>query len=313
MKLEQKTIKSYSKASKQNFNLQATDSKMGFNSSKYTKDSKNSKHSKQSYFIDKDKIKANYVSLKRFHNKAGRINVDNDGIPLDIINEEEERKKALENFTRLSLTPFAFWSYNLKVRHVLVAPFINLTLFNNRWKKLMVLLTQLYIEQLILSLYLTYKEKIIISNILGLIETSLIAVIISNIIVYCFVFLFGTSTYQRKRLFRLVMMGERLIVDKAWKRLKRTMNFSFFFGFVIAMAFWLANLYITLIFTAVWSIQRSAWIASFILCLFFDLVVGELLIEGICAFFFSKRVNSNFFKQLGESLNRLRAYRTLWP
>ena len=112
-------------------------------------------------------------------------------------------------------------------------------------------------------------KTIIISNILGLIETSLIAVLISNIIVYCFVFLFGTSTYQRKRLFRLVMMGERLIVDKAWQRLKRTMNFSFCFGFVIAMAFWLANLYITLIFTAVWSIQRSAWIASFILCLFF--------------------------------------------
>ena len=177
----------------------------------------------------------------------------------------------------------------------------------------MVLLTQFYIQQLIISLILTYKETIIASNILGMIVTSLIAVAISNIIVYCFAFLFGTSTYQRKRLFRLVMMGERLIVDKAWQRLKRTMNFSFFFGFIIAMIFWAANFYITLIFTAVWSVQRSAWIVTFILCLFFDLVVGELLTEGIVAFCFSKRVKSDFYRRLGESLNRLRAYRTLWP
>ena len=313
IKSEKNTIRSYSKGSKQNFDLQALDSRAGFNPSKYSKDTNSSRHSKQSYFVDKDKIKANYVSLKRFHNRAGRINVDNDGIPLDIINEEEERKKALENFTRLSLTPYAFWAYNLKVRHILVAPFLNLTLFNNRWKKLMVLLTQFYIQQLIISLILTYKETIIASNILGMIVTSLIAVAISNIIVYCFAFLFGTSTYQRKRLFRLVMMGERLIVDKAWQRLKRTMNFSFFFGFIIAMIFWAANFYITLIFTAVWSVQRSAWIVTFILCLFFDLVVGELLTEGIVAFCFSKRVKSDFYRRLGESLNRLRAYRTLWP
>ena len=132
-----------------------------------------------------------------YKNRAGRINVDNDGIPLDIINEEEERKKALQSFTRLSLTPYEFFSYNLRVRHILIAPFLNLTLFNNRWKKLIVLLTQFYIQQLIISLVLTLKEKIIISNILGLIVASIIACLISDLIVYCFVFLFGTSTYQR--------------------------------------------------------------------------------------------------------------------
>ena len=304
------TIRSFSKNSNQNFNLKALDSEIGFNKSQLTKSSKNSK---KSYFYDKDRIKANFISLQRFHNRSGRINVDNDGIPLDIINEEEERKKALLGFSRLSLTPFQFMSYNLKARHILIAPFLNLTLFNNRWKKLMVLLTQFYIQQLIISLILTYKESFVLSNIPGLFITSLIAVVISDLLVYCFVFLFGTSTYQRKRLFRLVMLGESLIVDKAWERLKRTMNFSFFFGLIIALVFWSANCYITLIFTAVWGVQRSAWIVCFILALFLDLVVGELLIEGICAFSFSKRVNSDFFNRFGESLNRLRCYRTLWP
>ena len=203
--------------------------------------------------------------------------------------------------------------YNLKARHILIAPFINLTLFNNRWKKLMVLLTQFYIQQTIISLILTYKETIILSNTFGLIVTSLLASITSDILVYCFVFLFTASTYQRKRLYRLVMLGEKLIVDKAWRRLKKSRKFDFFFGFIIAMFFWFSNFYITLIFTAVWSVQRSAWVACFILTLFFDLIIGEFLIEGICAYCYSKRVISDSYKKLGESLNRLRCYRTLWP
>ena len=82
---------------------------------------------------------------------------------------------------------------------------------------------------------------------------------------------------------------------------------------IIALIIWAANLYITLIFTAVWYVQRSAWILSFFLSVFFDLVIGELLIEGICAFLYSKRVKYDCMKNLGESLNRLRSYRTMWP
>ena len=315
IKSEKHTIKSHSKGSKQNFDLQALNSKYGLSDSKFSSKygSKYSGKSKKSYFYDKYKTKSGLVALEKFHNRAGRTNVDNDGIPLDIINEEEERKKALEAYTRLSVTPFQFFLYNVKARHTLIAPFLNLTLFNNRWKKLMVLLTQVYTQQLIISIYLTMNEKIISSNFGGIIETSLISSIVSNLLVYCYVFLFGTSTYQRKRLYRLVINGETLIVEKAWRRLKRTMNFSIIFGIIIAVIIWAANLYITLIFTAVWWVQRSAWILSFFLSVFIDLVIGELLIEGLCAFLYSNRVKYDCMKNLGESLNRLRSYRTMWP
>ena len=315
IKSEKHTIKSHSKGSKQNFDLQALNSKYGLSDSKFSSKygSKYSGKSKKSYFYDKYKTKSGLVALEKFHNRAGRTNVDNDGIPLDIINEEEERKKALEAYTRLSVTPFQFFLYNVKARHILIAPFLNLTLFNNRWKKLMVLLTQVYTQQLIISIYLTMNEKIISSNFGGIIETSLISSVVSNLLVYCYVFLFGTSTYQRKRLYRLVINGETLIVEKAWRRLKRTMNFSIIFGIIIAVIIWAANLYITLIFTAVWWVQRSAWILSFFLSVFIDLVIGELLIEGLCAFLYSNRVKYDCMKNLGESLNRLRSYRTMWP
>ena len=82
---------------------------------------------------------------------------------------------------------------------------------------------------------------------------------------------------------------------------------------MIVIIIWVANLYITLIFTAVWSAQRTAWIVTFVLTLFINLVIGELLVEGICAFCFSKRINSDFYRRFGEALNRFRCYRTLWP
>ena len=280
------------------------------NLSKFTGSSKSSL---KRYYYGKYGTKANLISLQRFHNKAGRTNVDNDGIPLDIINEEEERAKAIIAFKRLSVSTFIFFSYNLKVRHILVAPFLNLTLFNNRWKKLMVLLTQVYIMQLIISVALTMNENITISNFLGMIVICLIACLISDAVIYLCVFLFQSSNYQRKRLYRLVMMGENFTVTKAWNKLKRQMNFKLFFGLIIAFAIWAANFYITLIFTSVWKYQRSAWICCFFLSLIMDLLFGEILIEGITAIFYSRRAKSDNMNIIGEILNRLRAYRTMWP
>ena len=273
----------------------------------------NSSNSKKKYYYGKYGTKANLISLQRFHNKAGRTNVDNDGIPLDIINEEEERRKAILAYTRLSVSTFVFFCYNLKVRHILVAPFINLTLFNNRWKKLMVLLTQIYIQQLAISVALTMNEKIIMGNILGILIVSILSCFIADNLIYLLVFLFQSSNYQRKRLYRLVMMGENFTVTKAWQKLKRQMNFKLFFGLIFVLGIWTNNFYITLIFTSVWKYQRSTWITCFFLSLFFDLVLGELLIEGLCAFCFSQRAKNENLKLIGESLNRLRAYRTMWP
>ena len=311
MSSDKSTIRNQFRGAKQNFDLQSLNSKLGLNETKYSKFSKfsgASKMSKKSYFVDKDKTKANFVSLQKFHNKSYKLNIYKDAL-----NKEEERKRALEEYTRLSVTPFEFFKYNLRTRHILVAPFINLTLFNNRWKKLMVLLTQFYIQQLTLTVYLTYDEKIVISNFVGMILASLIAGIVSNILVYMFVFLFGTDTYERMRLYRLVMSGEQLAVYKGWTRIKRINNCKVIFGIIISVIFWLGNFYMTLVFTAVWKVQRSAWIVCFIITLFLDLAVGEICVEGLCAFLYSKRLKYNLLRNIGETFNRLRSYRTMWP
>ena len=177
----------------------------------------------------------------------------------------------------------------------------------------MVLLTQIYIQQLAISVALTMNEKIIMGNILGILIVSILSCFIADNLIYLLVFLFQSSNYQRKRLYRLVMMGENFTVTKAWQKLKRQMNFKLFFGLIFVLGIWTNNFYITLIFTSVWKYQRSTWITCFFLSLFFDLVVGELLIEGFCAFCFSQRAKNENLKLIGESLNRLRAYRTMWP
>ena len=109
------------------------------------------------------------------------------------------------------------------------------------------------------------------------------------------------------------MSGEQLIIMKAWAKLEKIMRCSTFFGMIIVIIIWAANIYITLIFTAVWKVQRSAFIVVFIISLFIDLVIGEIGIELIIAFLYSFRKDSTILRNLGESLNRLRCYRTLWP
>ena len=308
---EKSTIRNNLRGTKQNFDLQSLNSKYGLNESKYSKFSKNSKFTqgeKKSYFIDKDKTKANFVSLQKFHNRSYKLNIYKDSL-----NKEQERKLALEDYTRLNITPYEFFKYNLRTRHILVAPFLNLTLFNNRWKKLMVLLTQFYIQQIILTVVLTYDEKIIITNFIGMILASLFASALSNVIVWCFVFLFGTDTYERMRLYRLVMSGEQLAVYKGWNRIKKVLGCKIVFGIIISVIFWIFNFYITLIFTAVWKVQRTAWIVCFIITLFLDLVVGEICVEGICAILYRNRLKYNFVRNIGEAFNRFRNYRTMWP
>ena len=308
---EKGTMRNNFRGTKQNFDLNTLNSKLGLNQTKFSKFSKFSSLSSQSkkkYFLDKDNTRANYISLDKFHNKEKYSLKDK-----ETINKLEERKILLEEYTRLKVTPYKFFTYNLRTRHILIAPFKNLTLFHNRWKKLLVLLTQFYIQQVLLSIILTADETILITNIPGMIVASIIAGIVSNLIVCCFVILFSTDVYERMRLYRCVMSGEDLYIFKAWDRLKRNMDRKCIIGVIVCLLFWFVNFYITLIFTAVWKVQRSAWIACFIITVVLDLGAGEILIEGLCAILFCIRLKYNFWRNLGETFNRFRRFRTMWP
>ena len=310
---EKSSINKIAGFSRQIYDLQAMNSNLGlgFDQTKLSKNTKNSKlssQSKKSHYIDKDKTKVNYVSLQGFHDHSKKVKIDE-----DITSKEKEKLNNLEEYTNLDVSAYQFFKYNLRTRHILVAPFLNLSLFNNRWKKLIVLLTHFYIQQLIISVFLTANESIILSNILGMILTSVIAANASNIIIYCFAFLFGVDSYDRMKLYRLVMTGHDLYIFKVWSDLQKIMKIKIIFGIIIISLFWLSNFYISLIFTAVWKAQRYPWIICFIISLFIDLVIGEIYTEVIYAILFIYRKKFNLIRNIGNKLNNLRRYRTLLP
>ena len=293
----------------QNYDLGTMNSKAGLNSSKYSKFSRFSKQSKKSYFIDKDNTRPDkYISIEKFHNKSYRLKIDN-----NIMNYNEEKKKALDEYTRLNVTTFEFFKYNLSTRHILISPFSNLTLYHNRWKKLILLLTQFFTEQLFLSVLLTNDENILLPNIPKMLIACLISMILANIAIHLIIPFYSMSFYDRKKMFRYAEHGENLYVFKVWSNLTRKMRVKNIFSFLVVAIFWIINFYVTLGFTAVWKVQRITFIVCFFMTIVLDLLVGEIVMEGILAFLFIKRKKYNLVRNIGEFLNRYRNYRTLYP
>ena len=282
---------------------------MQLNSSKYSGFSKQSKQSKRSYFIDKDNTRPNnYVAIEKFHNKSYKLKIDN-----NFVNYDEEKKRALDEYTRLNNTTYEFFKYNLKTRHILISSFTNVSLYHNRWKKLVTLLTQFFTAQLCLSIILTSDENILLSNIPKMLIASLISMIISNILMHLIIPFFSISFFERKKLYRYAEHGESLYVFKVYTNLVRKMKLKNIFAYIIIGIFWIINFYITLGFTAVWKVQRTAFIVCFFITIAMDLIAGEILIEGICAIFFIGRKKYNLVRNIGELINRYRSYRTLYP
>ena len=109
------------------------------------------------------------------------------------------------------------------------------------------------------------------------------------------------------------MSGEELLIFKAWARLKRIIDKKCIIGVIFCPIFWIANFYISLLFISVLKEQRTTWVLCFFLTVFFDLVIGEIFVEGICAFLYSIRLKYNYWRNLGERFNRFRRFRTMWP
>ena len=264
---------------------------------------------KHNFFLSSDKTKPNFVSLSKFHNDIDSHN----NLPEDFANEKEEKLKALEAYTNLKLPTREFIKWNIRTRHILFGPILNRSLFTPRWKKFTILLTQIYVNLMLISILLTMKEKILGSTFGKCLGLSILTSILSNLFIYLIVFFFITSVYQRRRLYQLVMRGGQLVVIKGFNQLKSQNNCSSLIGLIICIIIWIVCIYITFTFVAVWQIQRSAFIITSIISEFIDLVIGELGVELIIGAFYHLRRKNNCLRDFGEWLNRLRCYRTLWP
>ena len=266
---------------------------------------------KHNFFINTDKTRPNYVSLRKFHNSD--LETQGENLPEDLLNEKEERFKALESYTNLKLATSEFIKWNIQTRHILFGPILNRSLFNQRWKKFTILITQLLVNLMLISVFLTNDEKITEKKFGKCLSIAIITAILSNLFIYAISFFFITSVYQRKRLFQLVMKGGQLVVIKAYNKVKKQNFTSNIIGLIICFIVWIICYYITFTFVAVWQFQRKGWIVILILSEFIDLVIGELGVEVFIGFLYHYRKDSNCMRDCGEWFNRLRCYRTLFP
>ncbi len=81
-------------------------------------------------------------------------------------NEEEEEQKRLEAFGSLTLSACGFFCWNLRQRHVLLAPLINISIFNPRYKKLSLFFTECSIYMILMAVQLTNDKTTMIVLIL---------------------------------------------------------------------------------------------------------------------------------------------------
>jgi hypothetical protein len=83
-----------------------------------------------------------------------------DQLGADMENEQQEYMDKMEAFGNLTLSTCQFFCWNLRQRHILLAPIINVSVFNPRYKKLTMFITECSIWMLLLAVFLTVNENV---------------------------------------------------------------------------------------------------------------------------------------------------------
>jgi len=139
--------------------------------------------------------------------------------------EEEENEKRIAIFREIDATAMDFFKINLKTRHVFSTPICYPSIFNPRYKKLMLLVTELSVECLVISLMMTDSIDPLanstttateIYNIPGLVGFAILAVLCGNAICYSMAWMFRLSLAQRSKMQTVVKSGLELQILKDW-------------------------------------------------------------------------------------------------
>ena len=206
---------------------------------------------------------------------------------------------------------------NKKLRTTLINSIGNVSLFQPRWKKLTMFITEIGLMILVISILLTIDEKAKLSNgliIIGyLFAYALAASTFSNLMMYFIAVFFHFPRELADRLYKYVLFNGQLIVLKEWEIITFQQGIKSIPGVIICLIFWAISLYVGLGFTAVWKDQNNEFLISFAFAFVLNFFVMELIVEGFIAIFYIGRRKYNCIKRFGFTLNRLRNYRCLSP
>ncbi len=238
-------------------------------------------------------------------------------LPKDFEKSKEERERRIENYAHLKLTSRHFFNANYKLRATLINSLGNVSLFQPRWKKLTMFLTEIGLMILVISIMLTFDEKAKLSNgliIFGyLFAYGLTASTFSNLMMYFIAIFFHFPQQLANRLYKFVLFNGQLIVLKEWEAISFEQGIKSIPGVIICVIIWIISLYVGLGFTAVWKDQNYEFLISFGFAFIINFFVMELIVEGFIAIIYIGRKKYDCIKRFGFMLNILRNYRCLSP
>ena len=176
-------------------------------------------------------------------------------------------------------------------------------------------MTEIFIMIIFNSIFLTSDESIINSSSIGkIIVNSIYCILITDFLMYIMTFFFFSFPSKVQRtLFKLVTGNKQLDIIKAWEENEKRMKKFEIIGIVLSILIWIFCFYISFGFTVVWRYQNLAFLYTFLFCLLFDFIIGELLIEIFIAILYLDRKHNSFLRYIAEGLNRLRNIRCLSP
>jgi hypothetical protein len=235
-------------------------------------------------------------------------------LPKDFEKSKEENERRIHNFGNLKLTSAQFFSANYKLRTTLINSICNVSLFQPRWKKITMLITEIGLMILVISILLTIDESARISNLIKigyLFAYGLTASTFSNMVMYLIALFFHFPQDLARRLYKLVLFNGQLIVLKEWEEITRAQGIKSIPGIIICIILWAISFYVGIGFTAVWHDQGFEFLISFGFAFVLNFFVMELIVEGIIAIFYIGRKRFNCVKRFTYQLNRLRNFRCL--
>ena len=246
--------------------------------------------------------------------KVNRATFSINYLPKDFEKSKEENERRINNFGNLKLTSSQFFSANYKLRTTLINSICNVSLFQPRWKKLTMLITEIGLMILVISILLTIDESARIADLIKigyLFAYGLVASTFSNIVMYFIALFFHFPQNLARRLYKLVLFNGQLIVLKEWEEIAYQQGLKSIPGVIFCVIFWIISFYVGIGFTAVWHDQKFEFLISFAFAFTLNFFVMELIVEGIIALFYIGRKKYNCVKKFTYQLNRLRNFRCL--
>lgn len=216
------------------------------------------------------------------------------------LNDEAAYDARIAAFAALNLSTCQFLCWNLKARHILLAPILNSSLFNPRYKKLTIFISGEAIHMILLSVLLTNNQTVYISfskpdltNAVGtMISYCVLCIFASNLIAYSLLWMFRMTSEQRKNLYLTVKKGIQLRILRVWNETeKKNMPYTII-GMLINYMIWIGCFYFTFNYVSVWREWDITWLISFAICFVMDVIVLEFLAEFNISIWYYFRQNS---------------------